>query len=149
MHSVMKTELKQFIWECGENSKAHGFHGDERSVGELAHDLLRHNEDSEKVEAELNSFLSNRWNDAEKIALIHEEVSELLGEFRNVEQQANIYFNANRPDKPEGKAVEAADIAIRLFDFIYKNGMIEDFVNALELKHAYNKTRPHLHGRRF
>lgn len=41
-------------------------------------------------------------------------------------------------------AEEVADIVIRCFDFCYQNNI--DLGQALQVKHEYNRGRPHLHG---
>ena len=46
--------------------------------------------------------------------------------------------------KPEGEAVELADVAIRLMDYFAARGW--DFEKTVQLKMAYNSTRPHRHG---
>lgn len=99
-----------------QNSKDHGFH---------------ENEQNENV--------------AEKIALIHSEISEALEEVRNGNPLNHIYFNEK--GKPEGFVVELADAVIRIFDLC---GMYDlDLNRAIELKHEYNKGRPFKHGKKF
>jgi NTP pyrophosphatase (non-canonical NTP hydrolase) len=46
--------------------------------------------------------------------------------------------------KPEGELIELADLAIRLFDYCGARGL--DLERAIEIKHEFNKTRPHRHG---
>lgn len=46
--------------------------------------------------------------------------------------------------KPEGQAVELADVAIRIFDWFGRNGW--DLEAVVEAKMAYNATRGHRHG---
>lgn len=70
---------------------------------------------------------------AEKIALIHSEVSELLEAIRN-EDHAN-------------EAEEAADIAIRLLDYCGAVGI--DLGAAIEAKMLDNYQRPYKHGKAF
>jgi NTP pyrophosphatase (non-canonical NTP hydrolase) len=74
-------------------------------------------------------------------ALLHSEISEAYEEYRNTKPL--IYYNENNP-KPEGIAIEFADLAIRLFHYCeYLN---IDLENAIDLKRAYNATRPYRHG---
>ena len=70
---------------------------------------------------------------AEKLALIHEEVSETL--------------KALRDDDREKEAEEVADIVIRVLDYAAWRGIDLDI--EVEKKMAKNRTRPHLHGRKF
>lgn len=139
--------LLAFIAESGDRSSRKGFHGDSRSPELFLRDV-KHLSLSDQGLA-LSHFMSDQWNDGEKLALIHEEVSELLGEIRDVDQKGNIYYNPSKPEKPEGKAVEAADLFIRLCDWLSHREMGEDFVKALRIKSDYNETRPHKHGRKF
>lgn len=46
--------------------------------------------------------------------------------------------------KPEGEAIELADVVIRILDYCEYVGI--DLQEAIELKHNYNKTRPYRHG---
>lgn len=46
--------------------------------------------------------------------------------------------------KPEGLAIEIADVILRLLDLCESQGI--DLERAMRLKHEYNKTRPRMHG---
>jgi len=46
--------------------------------------------------------------------------------------------------KPEGEAIELADVVIRIMDYFGKKDW--DLNEAIEMKIAFNKTRPHRHG---
>lgn len=90
-------------------------------------------------------------NIPEKIALMHEELSEALGEFRSHKKPDEIWFNYERLNnndkpKPEGIAVEFADCVIRIMHFFHTFGLSLDEV--LALKMAYNEGRPYRHGDR-
>lgn len=83
---------------------------------------------------------------AEYIALIHSELSECLEEFRAGHEATEIYYRES-DQKPEGVPMELADAVIRCFDMAYVFGI--DLEAAIKEKHAFNKTRPYLHGKQF
>jgi NTP pyrophosphatase (non-canonical NTP hydrolase) len=83
---------------------------------------------------------------AEHIALIHSELSECLEEFRAGHKATEIYYRES-DKKPEGVPIELADAVIRCFDMAYVFGI--DLEAAIKEKHAFNKTRPYLHGKEF
>lgn len=70
----------------------------------------------------------------EKIALIHEEVSEMLGYAR----KGGGGMDSHLPDRP-GEEVEAADILIRLLDYCAWRRL--DVGGAVIAKLEYNRTR--------
>lgn len=88
-------------------------------------------------------FYDGDINIGEKIALIHEEVSEALSAIRAADPDA--------PDKhvPQYSnfAAELADVVIRVLDLAaYKNIPLGDVIVA---KMIYNAGRPHKHGKAF
>lgn len=80
------------------------------------------------------------------LALIHEEVSEALSEWRHGRAFASTHYETgtNGRPKPCGFMVELADIIIRTARLAAS--MDGDLERALLEKMAYNKTRPHRHG---
>lgn len=104
---------------------------------------------SEAVQAAYLNAKEHGWHDTERsigdlICLMHSELSEALEEHRNGKLPDEVYYNAEKTDKPEGIPVELADCVIRIFDFC---GLHEiDLESAIELKMEYNKTRPYRHG---
>ena len=92
------------------------------------------------------------WEDGDRnigelIALMHCELSEAMEEFRN-DGNAGLSKIAmdvdGKPGKPGGVATEFADVLIRIFDFCGRYDV--PLGEALRLKLAFNKTRPHRHG---
>lgn len=111
---------------------------------------------------------THRINIGEKLALVHSEISEALETWRShgvlrrcpdcngtgkcpkgsgeACWSCNDGFQANwlENGKPEGFDVELADAVIRIADLCGAFGI--NLAAAIELKHAYNQTRPHRHG---
>lgn len=92
------------------------------------------------------------WHDEHRtfgdlIALCHSELSEALEEFRQhgLDKDKMIYYNFElQPEKPEGVAVELADLLIRVFDMCEYHSI--PLAEALIAKLSYNKTRSYRHG---
>lgn len=80
----------------------------------------------------------------EEIALFHSELSEALEEYRNGRALDEVYYNPEKPDKPEGIPIELADCVIRILAFCGAHGI--SLGRAILTKHAYNQTRPQRHG---
>lgn len=80
----------------------------------------------------------------EKIALIHSEASEALEEYRKIGEVPGLAEIRIEDGKPEGFAIELADIVIRVADLC--GALSIDLDSAVAKKMAYNKTRPYRHG---
>lgn len=77
----------------------------------------------------------------EKILLIHQELSELVEELRVDPRQST------KCPTITAEAEEVADAFLRLAQYAKMRGI--DFDEAVDVKHAYNITRPHKHGKKF
>lgn len=72
----------------------------------------------------------------------HAEIAEAWEEFRDGRGWDEVYYG---PDgKPEGIAVELADLLIRVADTCGKYGI--PLERAIQEKLEFNKTRPYRHG---
>ena len=76
---------------------------------------------------------------SEMLALAHSEISEALECWRNDDMDIRY-----EDGKPEGFPIEIADVVVRIFDLCA--GLEVPLAEALEIKMAYNKTRPYKHG---
>ena len=87
----------------------------------------------------------------ERVALIHEEATELLGHIRDgyvaghwTDREGDALPSG--PGKPEGPDVELADIVIRCLDYAGRYEI--DLGAVIAEKMRYNRERAHRHGRR-
>lgn len=119
----MDTEAwEKFQSECHEIATSHGFHEDDAGLNDIK--LLR------------LMFTSS-------LCRVHSEVSEAQDHVQRGRTVTDIWFEPS--GKPEGVPVELADAIIRIADIAATYGI--DLAAALNLKMAYNRTRPWKHGK--
>jgi NTP pyrophosphatase (non-canonical NTP hydrolase) len=80
----------------------------------------------------------------DRLMLMVSELAEALEEFRCGHGISEIYYNQEKPGKPEGIPIELADAVIRIGDFCGAYGI--DLENAVVLKTRFNETRSYRHG---
>lgn len=122
----MRKTINEWVEDCFMNSHDHGFWDDAPTMEERVKTIPL------------------------KIALIHSEASEMLEEYRETDDYGRLLApkSLQMPDgnlKPVGFPSELADVVIRCFDLAGALGI--DLESEIANKHAYNKTRPHKHGR--
>lgn len=138
----MSQNLNEMAAECHEVSRSKNWHEREacQSRGYPARPGVDNAASPEGVDYDRVGTL---------IALIHSEASEALEELRADKpdhRTFQLYFVDGKDGipKPEGVAVELADVIIRCLDTAGALGL--DIERAYREKVAYNRTRPIRHG---
>ena len=92
---------------------------------------------------------SKGWHEEERSpleyhALFHSEISEATEAVRSGLPPIEFGESSGVLRKPEGEAIELADVVIRIADYFGSKGW--NLQEAIMTKVAYNETRPHRHG---
>ena len=144
--------LKNLIKDIHTTAQEHGWWVKERTFGDVI--SLIHSELSESLE------FQRAKNNLSKVGIDHfhhyyGEIEVDPSFIQGLALNGEVIFGgipmlSNVPTsickKPDGILPEIADAVIRIFDYVGKLGMEEEFVAALIEKHEFNKTRPFLHG---
>lgn len=98
------------------------------------------------IDAAHTTAVSKGWHDTtrsfgEVCALLHSEISEAFEEHRKGGHPTRVRWEQG---KPEGIAIELADLVIRVFDLCGAEGI--DLEKAIATKMEYNLSRPYRHG---
>lgn len=150
---IIEAGITELVQQSGTNSRDHGFHQDRERIIDIA--------DHQLGDSAVKEELLRLWQ-ISKLDLMHEELSEVLGELRDgrdfneiyyLDKKSGVrYFNQAYEDdgtpkfKPEGAIIELADLIIRAADLAFTEG--SDLAQAIAIKHEYNASRPYLHGRK-
>ena len=89
------------------------------------------------------------WHEEERSpleyhALFHSEVSEATEAVRSGLPPITFEESSGVLRKPEGEAIELADVVIRIADYFGSKGW--NLQEAIMTKVVYNESRPHRHG---
>lgn len=131
------TMLNEIAKAFHEKAKAKGFWDEPREIGTLL--MLIVSELAEALEADRNSHYAN--------VKMYESLLLKTQGFKREDfkkEQESFYFKQHIKDTFED---EIADTFIRLFDLVGHLGI--DIDKHIELKMAYNETRPHKHGKAY
>lgn len=138
-------ELQDLIKQSGENAEAKGFHDDGNLLREIISRLTEHGSVL-SVEDGLIDIPNEFWDrlyaayKGNRLMLMVSELVEVHDEVRN--GKPPIYEGEG--GKPEGTAVELADVQIRLGDYAWEFG--EPIQGAIDTKARFNSTRERFHG---
>lgn len=142
-------ELQDLIKQSGENAEAKGFHDDGNLLRKIISQLdttkgggtLLLGESAIEIPEEFWERLYAAYK-GNRLMLIVGELVETHEELRS--GRPAIY--EGKDGKPEGTAVELADVQIRLGDYAWEFG--EPIQGAIDTKAKFNATRKKMHGGR-
>ena len=151
-------DLEELIKDIHETAKQKGWwdvtpNKPERTFGDVV--ALIHSELSEALEFERKSKnlkavgINHLYHYAGGLPVTFgDSIAAQIKELNIVPDNAPLMSNEKNDicKKPDGLLPELADAVIRVFDYVGKLGMEEEFVKALTEKHEFNKTRPYRHG---
>lgn len=135
-------KIKELVEEAHMTAINKGWWQEDRSPLEVY--ALIHSEVSEAVEearlkfSNSEAYAKERGGDCHPGTKCWESLKEVL------KRQKHLDKYGSEKLKPEGELIELADVMIRIAD--YCGQMNWDLEEAIRLKLAYNKTRPHRHG---
>jgi NTP pyrophosphatase (non-canonical NTP hydrolase) len=126
-------DVNEMAQAAYENSKDHGWYDDKRTPLEIH--MLIVSEVAEATEEVRNG----------KPSLYFKCKTAGDADYTESQLESLVQSGHNAEDiKPEGEAIELADVVIRVMDYFGAKGW--DLEKAILYKHQYNKTRPFKHG---
>lgn len=152
---VVETDIRALQKRAYATSKAHGFHDDGDTLRSRLHywqaraerlGSLLTTEDQKELEFWESMYRRYLGNN---IALLHSEASEAFEHLRDGREPDEVFFEAKADGtmKPDGHAVELADLAIRVLDTAEEHHI--DLAAVMDMKMRFNEGRPFKHGRQF
>lgn len=126
--------INDLVDECYANAKNKGFYETRDMIIALIETSPLSDEQRNRVLAEFNSI----WK-LSRIALLMSELGEMAEAARKPSLMCEKIPSLTAMEE------EAADLGIRLFDYMGSLGV--DLDNAIRLKMLYNETRPKMHGK--
>lgn len=153
--SRIATWIEELASYCAQISREHGFHEREDELrGELEQLQAEYDSYDDEVPqsvAEMLQASKDAYVDyiSNRLLLIVSEVTEAHDELRSGHEPDEVYYNADKPTKPEGFLSEVIDVLVRGFDLLGAMKLAHQGGKMFVEKTNYNGTRPFKHGRKF